>query len=172
MGLLLAAMLAADMSSTSSYMITWGSVIYNDILAPFRRGRWTDRRGILWNRMIVVLVGIFLLVYGLWYPLSGNVWTYLMVTGTIYLASMATLLIACCYWTRANNWGAAAAIIVGAVIPVTYLVLKEVPATHQFAEKTIGPNWSGIAAYVATAVAMVAGSLLKPGSAPAGTGSG
>ena len=37
MGLLLAAMLAADMSSTSSYMITWGSVIYNDILAPFAK---------------------------------------------------------------------------------------------------------------------------------------
>ena len=38
MGLLIAAMLAADMSTDSSYMLTWGSVIYNDILAPFRRG--------------------------------------------------------------------------------------------------------------------------------------
>lgn len=37
MGLLLAAMLAADMSSTSSYMITWGSVIYNDILRRFAK---------------------------------------------------------------------------------------------------------------------------------------
>src|SRR6185369_1782412 len=34
MGLLIAAMLAADMSTDSSYMLTWGSVIYNDILAP------------------------------------------------------------------------------------------------------------------------------------------
>ena len=50
MGLLLAAMLAADMSSTSSYMITWGSVIYNDILAPFRKTRWSEKRGLLWNR--------------------------------------------------------------------------------------------------------------------------
>src|ERR1043166_5521983 len=37
MGLLIAAMLAADMSTDSSYMLSWGSVIYNDILAPFRR---------------------------------------------------------------------------------------------------------------------------------------
>jgi solute:Na+ symporter, SSS family len=36
-GLVIAAMLAADMSTDSSYMLTWGSVIYNDILAPFRR---------------------------------------------------------------------------------------------------------------------------------------
>ena len=105
MGLLLAAMLAADMSSTSSYMITWGSVIYNDILAPFRKTRWSERRGLFWNRVIVTLIGVFLLVYGLWYPLKGDVWTYLGVTGTIYLASISTLLIACCYWKRANNWG-------------------------------------------------------------------
>ena len=77
MGLLLAAMLAADMSSTSSYMITWGSVIYNDILAPFRKTPWSEKRGLLWNRAIVTLIGVFLLVYGLWYPLKGDVWAYL-----------------------------------------------------------------------------------------------
>ena len=41
-----------------------------------------------------------------------------MLTGTIYLASMSMLLIACCYWKRANNWGALGAIIVGAVVPI------------------------------------------------------
>ena len=161
MGLLLAAMLAADMSCTSSYMITWGSVIYNDILAPFRRTRWSERRGLLWNRIIVTLVGIYLLVFGLLYKIEGDVWSYLTVTGSIYLASMSTLLIACCYWKRANNWGAATAIIVGAVIPVTYLVLQKVPATEALAKK-IGPNYPGIAAFAAAWVGMIVGSLLKP----------
>ena len=45
MGVLVAAMLAADMSTDSSYMLTWGSVIYNDILAPFRRTRWSEKKG-------------------------------------------------------------------------------------------------------------------------------
>ena len=52
MGLLLAAMLAAAMSSTSSYMITWASVIYNDIVTPLARTAWSERRGLLWNRAI------------------------------------------------------------------------------------------------------------------------
>ena len=47
------------------------------------------------------------------------------MTGTIYLASISTLLIACCYWKRANNWGAAAAIVVGAVIPIACLVIEQ-----------------------------------------------
>jgi solute:Na+ symporter, SSS family len=162
MGLLLAAMLAADMSSTSSYMITWGSVIYNDLMVTVHKGRWSEKRGIFWNRIIVSLIGVFLLIYGLWYPLKGDVWTYLTITGSIYLASISSLLIACCYWKRANNWGAAGAIVFGAVIPILYLVLEQIPATSNFARNVIGPYISGIAAYVLSAAAMIIGSLLKP----------
>jgi len=162
MGLLIAAMLAADMSTDSSYMLTWSSVIYNDILAPFRKTKWSEKRGLRWNRSIVALIGVFLLVYGLWYPLQGDIWTYLTITGTIYLSSMSTLLIACCYWKRANNWGAAAAILAGAGFPIAFLVLEQLPATSVWAKETIGPNYSGIAAYFFAGLAMVVFSLLKP----------
>jgi len=161
MGILVAAMLAADMSTDSSYMLTWCSVIYNDILAPFRKQPWSQRKGLFWNRTIIALIGIFLLLYGLWYPLKGDLWTYLGVTGTIYLASISVLLIACCYWRRANSWGAAASIVVSAVIPVTYLVMEQLPSTAALA-KSIGPYYSGIATYLLSGAAMVIGSLLKP----------
>jgi len=163
LGILVAAMLAADMSTDSAYMLSWGSVIYNDILAPFRKSKWTESRGILVNRMIVAGIGVFLLIYGLWYPLKGDLWTYLGVTGTIYLSSMSVLLISCCYWKRANSWGALGAILVGAVIPVTFLVIEQVDATEELA-KWIGPYYSGIATYILAGLAMVIGSLLKPNS--------
>ncbi len=163
MGILVAAMLAADMSTDSSYMLTWCSVIYNDILAPFRKQPWSQRKGLFWNRTIIAIIGIFLLLYGLWYPLKGDLWTYLGVTGTIYLASISVLLIACCYWRRANSWGAAASIFVSAIIPISYLVMEQLPATAALA-KSIGPYYSGIATYLLSGAAMIVGSLLKPGS--------
>jgi SSS family solute:Na+ symporter len=185
MGILVAAMLAADMSTDSSYMLTWASVIYNDIMAPIHKKKWPEKKGLLWSRCIVALIGVFLLVYGLWYKLEGNLWDYLTTTGAIYLSSMSVLLIACCYWKRANNWGAAAAIIAGAVIPISFLTLNlvwRVPdltaagiVQHDkagavkmigYLAKTIGPSWSGIAAFVAATLAMIAGSLLKPQSNP------
>jgi SSS family solute:Na+ symporter len=83
------------------------------------------------------------------------------VTGTIYLASISVLLIACCYLKRANSWGAVASIIISAVIPVSYLVMEQVPSTAALA-KSIGPYYSGIATYLLSGVAMVIGSLLKP----------
>jgi len=93
--------------------------------------------------------------------MKGDLWTYLGVTGTIYLASMSVLLVSCCYWKRANNWGATAAIIFGAGIPIGYLVLEQLPSTKEVAAK-IGPYYSGIATYVIVAVSMIIGSLLKP----------
>jgi len=161
MGLLVAAMLAADMSTDSSYMLTWGSVIYNDIMAPFRKKPWSEKRGLFWNRSIIAFIGVFLLFYGLWYPLKGDLWTYLGVTGTIYLASISVLLIACCYWRKANSWGAGAAILISAVLPISYLVMEQVPSTAALA-KSIGPYYSGIATYLLSGAAMVIGSLIKP----------
>jgi SSS family solute:Na+ symporter len=169
MGLLIASMLAADMSTDSSYMLTWGSVIYNDLLAPWHRGRWSERFGIACNRLIVAAIGLFLLGYGLWLPVQGNVWDYLAVTGTIYLASMSTLLIACCYWSAANSWGAMAAIGTGATIPLAFLILQHLAATRELVAG-IGPYYSGIAAYVGAGIAMIVGSLAKRFFTPAATG--
>lgn len=160
-GLLVAGMLAADMSTDSTYMLTWASVIYNDVLRPFRKRPWPERRGLFVNRAIVAGIGVFLLVYGLSYKREQDLWTYLGVTGSIYLSSMSVLLISCCYWKRANNWGAIAAIVVGAAVPLGFLILEKTAKTAPLA-KLIGPYYSGIAAYVLAALAMVIGSLLKP----------
>jgi len=142
-------------------MLTWGSVIYNDIMSPFHKGKWSQRKGLIWNRFIIAVIGVFLLIYGLWYKIEGDVWTYLAVTGSIYLSSMSVLLIACCYWKKANNWGATGAIIVGATMPITFLVCEKLPATEQLA-KQIGPHILGMMTYIMVTIAMVAGSLLKP----------
>ncbi len=181
MGLLVAAMLAADMSTDSSYMLTWGSVIYNDILAPFRKGPWPEKKGILWNRCIIALIGVFLLFWGLWYKLESNLWEYLQLTGTIYLASMSVLLIACCYWKHANNWGAIAAILVGATLPVLSLSLDLLvkvntldaagrPVSRGWASHHLGEHWVTILTFAACGLAMFIGSLLKPAGRASGPG--
>ena len=167
MGLLVAAMLAADMSTDSSYMLTWGSVIYNDILAPFRRNPTDQKRGLAINRLIVAVIGLYLFVFGLVYQIEGNVWDYLTLTGSIYLSSMSVLLIACCYWNYANGWGAIFAIVGGAVVPVIYLTMQKLPSTqmNEVAD-AIGPYYSGLAAFAAAALGMILGSMIRTKNPP------
>ena len=159
-GILVAAMLAADMSTNSSYMIAWSSVIYNDIMKPIHKSLWSNQKAIRWNRVLIGLIGVFLLLYGLWYPLKGDLWVYMQVTGTIYLSSMSVILIAACYWDGANDWGAIAAIFVGSVIPVGFLIMQQMESTQQLAAE-IGPYKVGAATYFVTGAAMIVGSLFK-----------
>src|SRR5262245_19106408 len=123
-GLLLAAALAAEMSTDSGYLLTWATVIYNDLVSPVLKKPLAPAHRLLLTRALVVGIGVFLLFYGLWYEMPGNAWDYLAVTGNIYLASVFTLLVAALYWPRANTTGALAALVLGAIGPLTFLVVN------------------------------------------------
>jgi SSS family solute:Na+ symporter len=153
-GLVIAAMLAAEMSTDSGYLLTWATVIYNDLIMPCLRTPLSPRGRLVLTRSLVLGIGVFLLFYGLWYELPGNAWDYLAVTGNIYLASVFTLLVAGLYWPRATVHGAYAALIMGAVGPATFLVLG-----RKFA---IAPETAGFSAFALAALGMIAGSLIRP----------
>ena len=150
-GIVIAAMLAAEMSTDSGYLLTWATVIYNDLIMPCLKNPLSPPARLLLTRCMVLAIGVFLLFYGLWYELPGNAWDYLAVTGNIYVASVFTLLIASLYWPRANTRGAFCALIMGAIGPVTFLVLGQ--------EYSIAPQVAGGAAFALAAVGMIVGSL-------------
>jgi SSS family solute:Na+ symporter len=153
-GLVIASMLAAEMSTDSSYLLTWSSILYNDIVSPLRKTPFGDRLGLYANRLIILGIGAFLLLYGLWYQLPGRVWDYLSITANIYLSSISVLLVACCYWKRANATGALAAIVGGAFTPIVFLLTGL--AQHVAI--------AGLASFGLSAAGMILGSLLAPGA--------
>jgi SSS family solute:Na+ symporter len=106
-------------------------------------------------------IAVFLLFYGLWYELPGNAWDYLAVTGNIYLASVFTLLVAGLYWPRATATGAIAALILGAIGPIIFLLLGK--------KYAIAPEVAGASSFALAALGMIAGSYLTPPPASANT---
>lgn len=157
-GILLAAALAAEMSTDSGYLLTWATVIYNDLINPCIKTPLSPAKRLLITRALVLGIGVFLLFYGLWYQLPGNAWDYLAVTGNIYIASVFTLLVAALYWPRATAVGAAAALILGAIGPVTFLVVNQiVPKSQQ-----IAPEIAGASSFALAFAGMLIGSLMSP----------
>ena len=155
-GIVIAAMLAAEMSTDSGYLLTWATVIYNDLIMPCVKKPLSAPTRLLITRSLVLVIGLFLLFYGLWYQLPGNAWDYLAVTGNIYLASVFTLLVGGLYWRKANSTGAFAALILGAIGPLTFLVVNAVVAK----EKQIAPELAGFASFGLAFLGMVIGSYL------------
>jgi Na+/proline symporter len=155
-GLVIAGMLAAEMSTDSSYLLTWATVIYNDIFMPCFRRPLSEKAKLLTIRTMVVLIGIFLIFYGLVYELPGTAFDYISITGTICVASTFTLLIGAIYlpWT---NWvGASAAIILGAAAPLSCVIVNATAdASHR-----IAPATAGLSAYAMAFGGLIVGSLL------------
>jgi SSS family solute:Na+ symporter len=158
LGIVIAAMLAAEMSTDSGYLLTWATVIYNDLITPcFRRPlpQWVK---LLIVRLLVLAIGVFLVFYGLWYQLPGAAWDYLAVTGNIYLASVFTLLVGALYWRKANHWGALAALVLGAIGPISFLIVNAV--VEEDSPYRIAPELAGLSAFALAFGGMIFGSLL------------
>jgi SSS family solute:Na+ symporter len=105
-GLILAGMIAAQMSTDSSYVLCWSSVLVEDVVQPVMGTRLTDRARIKLTRIVMVAIGAFLLIWSLWYPLKQDLWDYLAVTGGIYFTGAIALLAGGLYWKRASKLGA------------------------------------------------------------------
>ncbi len=157
LGLVVAGMLAAEMSTDSAYLLTWASVIYNDITRPLIKRPLRPTTEIWITRSLVIALGVFLVFFGLLYPLKGAAWDYLAITGNIYLASILTLLVAALYFPKASTGGAFTALVCGAAGPITFLALGLI-----FKDFALPPWVPGIGAFALAALGMIVGSILWP----------
>ena len=168
LGLLVAGLIAAFMSTHDSYLLCWSSVITRDIIAPLRRDPLSDRAQIYLTRGVIVLIGTFLLLWGIWYPLPDSVWTYMGVTGTIYISGAMVSIIGGIYWRRASNAGAIAALLTGLVAVVG--LLGDIPAFKDSFPKWLSGPVVALSTYSACAVVFVIVSLLIPDRRPVDSG--
>jgi len=152
-GLLTAALLAAFMSTHDSYLLTWGSVISRDIIAPLKKSKPTEKQEIFFARVAIVIIGIFLLIWGIWYELPESVWTYMAITGNIYLTGAAAAIIGGLYWKRASKTGAWAALVSGLAS-----IAGIIPAINEVVPIGI----LGLSAYLFSAFIFIVFSLMFP----------
>jgi len=160
LGVLVAGLMAAFMSTHDSYFLCWSSVITRDVVGPLRKKPLSDKAQIRLTRILILLIGVFLLWWGIWYELPDSVWGYMAVTGTVYLAGAGAILIGGLYWRRASRTGAMAA-LVGGLISVIALD----PVRALFPEPWqpyLKNSYVGLATYVACAAVFVVFSLLFP----------
>ena len=139
-GLITAAMIAAFMSTHDGYLLCWSTVITQDIIAPLFKERLDNPTRIKITRILIVLIGLYILYWGLFYTGEEDIWDYMAVTGAIYFTGAFSLLFGGLYWHRASSTGAVLALMAGitAVIglgPVQQAVHNWIPGS--IAEQTI-----------------------------------
>ena len=118
LGLIVAAMIAAFMSTHDSYLLCWSSVLTQDVVAPIVRSVASqdlcNKKRITLTRIFIVLIGAFIWGWGLFYEGSDSIWNYMVITGSIYATGAIVVLVGGLYWERASSAGAMVALITGA----------------------------------------------------------
>ncbi|MFC1585285.1 sodium:solute symporter [Fibrobacterota bacterium] len=155
LGFIAAGMFAAFMSTHDSYLLSWSSVISQDIISPLRGGL-SDKSRLRINRITIVVIGFFLLIWGLWFKAPVSLWNYMAVTGSIYLSGAFTVIVAGLYWKKASSTGALIALLCG-----LFAILGLGPWTTS-GIFILSDKFIGVATFVICAVAMVIGSLMFP----------
>ena len=112
-GLITAAMIAAFMSTHDGYLLCWSTVITQDIIAPLFKERLDNPTRIKITRILIVLIGLYILYWGLFYTGEEDIWDYMAITGAIYFTGAFSLLVGGLYWQRASSTGAVLALLGG-----------------------------------------------------------
>ncbi len=156
-GLIGAGLLAAFMSTHDSYLLCWASVLTHDVVAPATGDTMSTKARLLLSRVFIVLIGLFLLIWGLWYDLGQDMWDYMIISGAIYFTGAFALLFLGLYWKRASTAGAYLAMAAG-ITAVAGLV----PVKNALGLQALSGEYIGLGATAAALVLMVAGSLVFP----------
>ena len=182
-GLLLAGMFAAFMSTHDSYLLAWSGVIVRDVISPLKAifagarqqvredGTWgglTSEREVYWTRIIVVILALFLGIFGALYQLPETAFKYMYITGSIYFAGAVGTIGLGLYWKKANTVGAYCALILGALAPINFLIMSQVPQlVPPFLKPLVdSSNLPALLSLILGGAGMVFGSLLTQGSHP------
>jgi SSS family solute:Na+ symporter len=172
-GIISAGMLAAFMSTHDSYLLCWSSVLTQDVVTPWFKNGLPSRTRLTLTRIFIVAIGIFILIWGLWYPLGQDLWDYMAISGAIYFTGAFALLAIGLYWKRASKVGAYLALVSGFLAVAGLRPAKQYflpwfikPIERIFELEEVTSAHIGLITIALAILLMIVGSLLFPHKGP------
>ena len=125
LGLFVAVMFSAMLSTDDTYMHSWGSIFIQDVIMPFRKKAFTAKQHIWALRFSIIGVGAFAWTFSYLFRQTDYVYMFFAITGSIVSGAGAAL-IGGLYWKRGGTLGAWVSYIVSAVLAVSGIILQQV----------------------------------------------
>jgi sodium/proline symporter len=154
-GIVMAAIMAAIMSTADSLLLQTGSVASRDLYERFLNPNASERQMVFVSRGLVLAIGVVGYFVSLFQP--PTVFGVVIFATSVLGSAFAPAFFCAVWWKKANTPGAIASMVVGAATSVAWEVLGFVNTT------TVHPMAAGIAS---SGVAIVVVSLLTARTAP------
>jgi SSS family solute:Na+ symporter len=124
LGLFAVLFFMAAVTTDDSYLHSWGSIFIQDVVLPLRKEPVSQKQHLILLRGSVLGVAVFAFFWSLWFPLKEYIAMYMQITGAIFLGGAGSVVIGGLYWRRGTAAGAWAAMITGASVAASGILLR------------------------------------------------
>ena len=153
-GLVLLALLFADVAVTDKYILSWATSIVNDCIQPFREQQFTPRQQIRAVRLTVAALCVVFFLFGLIYKPGMTIWSFTWLLANL-IGGSGIVVVLGMYWPGAKTIGAYVCIAVCVIVPLCDVITRQV-ITHIGAHPLPWtPEQTGLYTYLAGAALMV-----------------
>ncbi len=125
LGLLSAAMLCSAISTDTTYLHSWGTMFIQDIVMPFRNKKIPPEKHLLILRFSIVFVAVFVFFFSLLFKQTDHIMMFIRLTGAIVIGGAGSVVVGGLYWKRGTTGAAWSALIVGAILSASGLLLQQ-----------------------------------------------
>lgn len=127
MGLLCMIVFCAMVTTDDTYLHSWGSILVQDVIMPFRQKAFTPEEHIRVLRWSIAGVAIFGFLFSLLFRQTQYILMFFAITGAIFTGGAGAVIIGGLYWKRGTTAGAWCAMIIGSALAVSSIVLQQFP---------------------------------------------
>lgn len=115
-GMFCAVMIFLMISTDSTYIHSWGSIVVQDVVLPIRGRPFTPRSQLFWLRLVIVLVAVYAFFFSLYFGQVTYILMFFALTGSIYLGGAGSIILGGLYWKKGTAAGAWTAMITGSTL--------------------------------------------------------
>ena len=124
-GCFAAMMLASFISNHDTLLHSWGSTFIQDVFLPLYRKPLSQRQHMWLLRLSIIGVAIFVFTWSLLLRQTQNAIMYFQITGAIYIGGAGACIVGGLYWRRGTTAGAWSGLIVGSILGLAGLLIKQ-----------------------------------------------
>ena len=126
LGAFAALMLAAFISTHDTYLHSWATILVQDVIMPFREKPFDKDTHLKVLRYAILGVAVFIFFFSLLFQQNQAIALFFAITAAIFAGGSGAVIIGGLYWDRGTTKAAWTAIIIGAFISVSGILVKQI----------------------------------------------
>ncbi len=125
LGLACAAALAANIGTHGAYLHSWGAILVQDVVLPFRKNPFTPEQHLRLLKLSICVVAVFIFVFSLLFRHTQYIAMFCALTASVFVGGAGSVIIGGLYWKRGTTAGAWAAMLTGMGMSLAGIVIKQ-----------------------------------------------